>query len=204
MLRTFIGHRAHLGHAVMIPDASLRPKLLQPGSDGRKTASRFSSHNNGSQSKVLSVKPLLSRDLSQAQGISWGAAQNRALVIHQRLDAVSVVMPPPERQNIPRFWADSKASRTQEKDQRKRQRRLDPHSKPGGSINTIPSLQHGMPAFRRIQPPHGSPSRSTGLMATNIRRHRKGQIGAVGWMRLLVGNPFDLGRAGHPLAKGIE
>jgi hypothetical protein len=94
--------------------------------------------------------------------------------------------------------------KTQEGTKTKGEERPVARTHPGLPQYLHPSIGHGRPALRGVQPPHGGAVGPAGLVTPRVGGHREGQVGPVRRKGRLIGHQFGLGRQRKPRPKIIQ
>ena len=156
--RPFVGHRADLGHTVMIKYPRVGPGVLNAFACGGNATAEFASDHDGLQLGLGKIHAFLSSHLGQSQRVCGSAAQNGDLIFQKNAQTGGAGEAAAEETKAthlrsglvghpePDEWPEGKC---------KEHAVLARDS--GGVIDGLPAFKHALPTLGRVQPAEGLP-----------------------------------------------
>ena len=166
---------------------------------------RLAGHENGPDASPTQIDLLLGRHLAQSQGIGRRTAEDSDAIFQNGSQAGQAAHSPSGNAKAPPSCSGLEGGPEPQKGtERKSKKQPVPRGDPSCLEDSVPIVEHPLPAFRRIQPVHWLASGGAGAAEPGVAVQVVGQIGAVGRVTALILDQFRLLGEGHGRPKGIQ
>ena len=202
---TFKGHRAGLGHAVVIAHACAGPKAGDALAHRRHGAAWFARDEDGSHTRGAEIDAFLRRHFRQMQRIGGRAAQHGGAVVQDGADTRGAAESAAGQAAATHLQGGFKGEpEAQERPEGEREEHGVALHDARGAQHDLPVPQHHVPALRRVEPVEGASAGAAGLVAARVVFERIGEVGAVRRIGRLVRDELVLRGEGEAIVVVVQ